>query len=221
MENTNTVDAALPLQELYAGGHYAEFIKKVMDSQETYAPAQYHMLLGSAYAKKGDLAVGRYHLEKAKHLGYQGVDLNNNLAAVKQRLNLNDLASSQSFSDQLTYYSCQVPSELYWSLSLLIMIIALVVMMKNQFKKFTLPAAIIILALLPFAYERTVVKDTHFAVAIEEGSVLEGPSKIFTDKVTLPAGAQVIVGKSVDNWVFIEAPLVYSGWVDRSLLGLY
>ena len=78
-----------------------------------------------------------------------------------------------------------------------------------------------ILAFMPSAYERLVVSQTHFAVSLQEGQVSEGPSKIFSDKVNLPAGAVVVIGKSVDNWVFIKAPLIYSGWVDRSLLGIY
>lgn len=221
MENTTTAGTPVPLQELFAKGQYDQFIKLVMEQQDSYSPAQYHMLLGSAYAKNGSLAVGRYHLEKAKHLGYHGVDLTNNLEAVRERLDVRDLAVSRNWSDQLTYYSCQIPSEVYWSFSLLILLGALVVVMKSHFQKITLPIALAILSIVPLTYERTVVSHVHFAVSLQETAVLEGPSKIFADKTKLPAGAKLIIGKSVDSWVFIEAPLIYSGWVDRTLLGLY
>ena len=221
MENNTTATTVLPLEQLYAQGQYSQFITKVMEAQSQYSPAQYHMMLGSAYAKKGDLAVGRYHLEKAKQLGFHGTDLSNNLAAIKQRLKVQDLSTSKSTSDQFTYYMCRIPRELYWSSSLILGAMALYFILKSNFKRWALCAIILLLATLPTIYERTVVSQTHFAVSLQEGHVSEGPSKIFGDKINLPAGAMVVIGRSVDNWVFIEAPLIYSGWVDRSLLGFY
>lgn len=221
MENTTTAGTPVPLQELFAEGKFDQFIKLVMEQQQNYSPAQYHMLLGSAYAKNGSLAVGRYHLEKAKHLGYHGTDLTNNLEAVKERLDVKDLAASRNWSDQLTDYSCQIPSEIYWSLTVLILLASLVVVVKSRFQKVTVPLVLLVLSLVPLTYERAVVSHVHFAVSLQETAVLEGPSKIFADKIKLPAGAKLIIGKNVDSWVFIEAPLIYSGWVDRSLLGLY
>ncbi len=221
MENTTTATTALPLQELYTQGQYLQFINKVMEAQSQFPPAQYHLLLGTAYAKQGELAVGRYHLEKAKQLGSNTTEVQNNLAAVRQQLGIEDLATSKSAGDQMIYTMSRIPQELYWSASLLLLIVALVVLLKSNFKKMALATVIALLALAPTLYERTVIQATHFAVSLEEASVLEGPSKIFGDKTRIPAGALVVIGRTVDTWVFVKAPLIYSGWVDRSALGLY
>lgn len=221
MENTTTATTALPLQELYTQGHYLQFINKVMEAQSQFPPAQYHMMLGTAYAKQGELAVGRYHLEKAKQLGMNTTEVQNNLLAVKQRLDIEDLATSKSANDQFVYTMSRIPKELYWSSSVLLLIVALVVLLKSNFQKKFFTLAIIVLALIPSIYERSVIENTHFAVVLEESRVLEGPSKLFSDKTQLPAGALLVIGRTVDNWVFVKAPINYSGWVDRSALGLY
>ncbi len=221
MENTTTATTALPLQELYTQGEYLQFINKVMEAQSQFPPAQYHLLLGTAYAKHGDLAVGRYHLEKSLQMGMNTTEVQNNLAAVRQKLGVSDLATSKSASDQFIYTMGRVPKELYWSASILILIVALGILIRSQFKRVAVAAVLVVLATIPTIYERTTISNTHFAVSLEGARILEGPSKIFADKTELPAGALVIIGRSVDNWVFVEAPLIYSGWVDRSALGLY
>lgn len=221
MENTTTATAALPLQELYTQGQYLQFINKVMEAQSQFPPAQYHLLLGTAYAKQGELAVGRYHLEKAKQLGANGTEVQNNLAAVRQQLAIDDLSTSKSAGDQFIYTMGRIPQELYWSASLLLLLLALIVLLKSNFKKVTLAIVLALLATGPTIYERTVIEGTHFAVSLQESSILEGPSKIFGAKTQIPAGALVIIGRTVDNWVLVKAPLIYSGWVDRSALGLY
>ena len=57
------------------------------------------------------------------------------------------------------------------------------------------------------------------AVVLTDKSLFEGPSNIFDQTGTLPAGLKVTISKERDGWLFIEFPDSYRGWVNKDDLG--
>ena len=208
-------------ESLYTKNDFKGAAQYLLNNKQQMKSGIFHYNLGTVYSKMGDHATARYHLEKAIQEGYVNSASLSNLAYVKGQLNVDDLSTSTSLPDQLINTSINIPVQAYFSLTLFIILVALLCYrFKKMSSKITL-IVVLVLSLVPSIFYATYVKNINYAVALKEVPLYEGPSKIFNEKGKIRPGSKVVLGEFKDGWFFVEFPLSLAGWVNKDQLGLY
>ncbi len=209
------------LETLYLDGKYEQAQNLLLKNKIEFNEGLFHYNLGTLLAKTGKVAAGRYHFEKAKKDGYVDTKNHNNLEFVKNQLQVNDISSSEEFSDQFIDSALALPVSIYISMTLILLIIfSLVIRFKVVMNKY-LRLIFFVLAFSPLAFNQFYLGQKNQAVSLTELKLYEGPSKVYEEKGAVPAGAKLILGRIEKGWVFIERPLDLSGWVKLENLGIF
>ena len=66
----------------------------------------------------------------------------------------------------------------------------------------------------------SIFQNLRQGIALKNTVVLEGPSEIFSPSEEIPAGIKIVVDRSKDGWLFVKAPIRYSGWIKSEDIGL-
>ena len=208
-------------ESLYTKNDFKGAAQYLLNNKQQMKSGIFHYNLGTVYSKMGDHATARYHLEKAIQEGYVNSASLSNLAYVKGQLNVDDLSTSTSLPDQIINTSINIPAQAYFSLTLIVMLIAILCYrFKKMSSKITL-IIVLVLSLIPGIFYATYVKNINYAVALKEVPLYEGPSKIFNEKGKIRPGSKIVLGEFKDGWFFVEFPLSLAGWVNKDQLGLY
>lgn len=207
------------LESLYTQERYTEALELLEKSQDALPLGQFHYNLGTLYLKMNQVGPARYHLETALNEGFVHSALFNNLSYLQQQLNLVDLSRSSSILDRLYNFSLSTPQEIYLLIFLLLILSGCVFFKFFRLRRWAFSLPFFLGATLTAYMYLGVVRTSRVAVALNDAEVLEGPSKLYTQKFQLPAGAKIILGKEADDWFYIERPLHFSGWVKMSDLG--
>jgi len=220
MTNPNISELLKSLEANYTNKEYQQAIDALLKSKKELDPGLFHYNLGTFYAKKGDLAIGRYHLEKSYKIGFINGASQNNIKAVVEKLGVQDITTSSSRVERMIDSSLNFPSQAYFGLTCFFLILILLMV---RFKKIGKSASIFmgIVAFLPTLYFFIFLNNLNHAVALSPVAVFEGPSKVFEKKLDLPAGAKIIFNKRNDDWIFIRYPLFLSGWVNKESMGIF
>lgn len=219
--NTNTNKISRSLETLYLKEDYQKAIDLLIKSKKNYDSNLFDYNLGTLYQKVGKLGHSRYHLEKSIKNGFINSASHNNLEAVKGKLNVQELSSSERISDNFLSMSAAIPSNMYLTISMLLgLFLILIIFVKKIKLSFLRVLFLIILLISPILYSEYYLSRFKFAVVLKETKAKEGPSKVFTDTVTLREGAKVIIGNKNSDWYFIEAPSSLVGWVYKDYLGI-
>jgi hypothetical protein len=225
MENSNTTKIAKSpealFQELYLKQDYKSAINAIIQNKQQFKSSIFHYNLGTAYAKLGDLGPARYHLEKAILQGMNGSAALNNLNYVKSKIENEDLSNSTALSDQFINYSLNIPIEGYWSITLILMLIVLLIIKIKKMTNKYLLFFLFILSLTPILFSNFYLNKVNTAVVMKEISIYEGPSKIFQEKGKIKAGSKVVLGEFKEGWFFIKYPLPLAGWISKENLGIF
>ncbi len=221
MADFNTNEILKSLESLYLKRNYEEASTLLIKNRSEFEPGFFHYNLGTIYTKWGNLAAGRYHLEKSIKSGYVNSASLNNVQYIKEKLAVDDLASSKELHDQWMNTTLDLPMGLYISFALLMFVI--VAGMKKFGKQLQVPvmALLLVVGVAPLLYKVTYLNKVNYAILLEEGVLREGPSRIFDQKAALNAGTKVIITKYDNGWYFISNPVHLSGWVERKNLGIY
>jgi hypothetical protein len=221
MADFNTDEILKSLEELYLKKNYEEASTLLIKNKSDLDTGLFHYNLGTVYAKWGNLAAGRYHIEKSIKSGFvNSASLNNN-QFIKEQLALDDLNTSKSLNDQWMDFSLALPLGAYFLFALTLSLIAVGWKKFNKDVNSYVLAFLLILGVAPLTYKLTVVDKVNYAVLLEEGAVREGPSRIFDQKAALNPGTKVIITKYDNGWYFISNPIHLSGWIERKNLGIY
>lgn len=183
-------------------------------NKEEFSKELFHYNYGTVLYKLENYPAARYHFEIAKKNGLNNTELNNNLAVVKQELYTEQL---DSFKSQFLYKATSFNTQQYLSLTLLFLILGLV--FYKSYKKVFIVPLFLILSLLPIGFKLGYVDKLNPAICLEESTIYEGPSEIFSSYGQLPAGMKVIIDKRDRGWSLIKSPENMTGWVRSKDLG--
>ena len=224
MENTNTnqkiKSSDASFAELYAKKDFKGAIDYLLHNKQQFSSGTFHYNLGTTYAKLGDLGAARFHLEKAREVGVYHSAMVNNLNYVEAKIDAEDLSNSTSIADKVIDYSLHIPASGYFSISLVLVVLALFIFMKNKLKNSIKVWIILLLCFLPTLYSQLYLHSLNQAVSLKDTVIYEGPSKIFHEKGKLKPGAKVLLGEFKDGWFFVKYPVSLSGWVSKENLGI-
>lgn len=220
MENSNTTEMMKSLEASYLKKDYKAAIDSLIANKELLQSGIFHYNLGTLYAKSGNFPAARYQFEKSIEEGFQRKEVYKNLDFVIQKQNLDDLSASNSFVDKTIALQYRWSNSLFISISLCLVIFALLKMKKNGLKTIA-PYLFLLLAILPLAWNWGVLKQSKMGIVLIKTEVREGPSKIFEVNKDLEPGMQIVLGEIQNNWVHIIRPEHLAGWADLNAIGVY
>ena len=221
MNDTNTIEILKSLQELYLSKDYSGAAKLLIKNKLKLDPGLFHYNLGTVHSKMGNLAAGRYHLEKSLKNNFVNSKVLNNLNFVEQSLSVQDLSTSKNFYDRTIDSSLKFSGTSYLAVTLIFLVAVTICFKKKILVNRWFIGIFLALAITPISYHQFYLKNIKHAILLSDGEVREGPSGVFTTKMSIQAGSKVIVGEFEPGWVFIKYPLELSGWIKRTSLGLY
>ena len=207
------------LESLYTRGDFEAARKLLIERQDKFPEGLFHYNLGTLYAREGNLALGRYHLEKALAKNFANKMLFNNLGTVKEELNVLELGRSENLSERVIDGSLSFPPGFWLSLTLSLLLTLIVLVKKRMLRGIVLLGISLLLALLPFSYSQLYLHRMRYAVVLQDTEIHEGPSHIYSSTGIVRGGSKIVVGKSNNNRYFIAYPRILSGWIHRDYLG--
>jgi hypothetical protein len=221
MENTNTSDLAKSLEDAYVKADWPNAIKMLLEHKESFQEGNYYYNLGTIYAKQGNLAAARYHLEKSIKTGGEEFKAFSNLQLIKEKLNVPELETSPLLYERAISFSMATPVALYLSLTLLLSMAVLFLIKFKKIKKIRLMILAFAVALVPYCGAKFWLSKKNFAIAFQDTPIRVGPSEIYESLGVLKAGSKVIVDSLNNDHFWIKHPQQLSGWVKKENLGLY
>lgn len=204
------------LEPLYLEGKWNELIDSLNNMKAQLPTGLYHYNLGTALVGRGDVGAGRYHLEKAMQEGFYNNLAINNINTIKQGL-------PQVYESKLNQYywkAVEVPKDIYYGSSLILLSALLIYIFKKRTITKLRLFTFLVLLTIPSMFAFFGISNLEQAITLTEIAVHEGPSKIYKQKNSIVPGMKIIVEKKGDNWFFVKYPEVYTGWVDKEMLGL-
>ncbi len=208
-------------QELYLKKDYKGAVSYLLQNKQHLSSGIFHYNLGTVYAKMSDFPAARFHMEKALKEGYVNSSSLNNLSYIKSQLQVDDLSSSSSMPDQIMNSALAIPSSLYMSFSLILLIAGLIMAKSGLIKRKLSQGIGVIIILFPLCFSLFYVNKINHAIAFKEAILYEGPSKIFSEKGKISAGSKIILGEFKEGWFYVKFPISLAGWVSKDQLGLY
>jgi tetratricopeptide (TPR) repeat protein len=216
-----TTPTAKSLEDTYLGGQYDQAIRMLLEAKDQYPRGQFHYNLGTMHAKQGDLPVARFHLEKSIRLGFTNPHSWHNLEHVREKLEVDDLSTSEGMVDKGMEHLLALSGSGMWCISLVLMVVAVYVAKKKWVEGRARLVLLAVLALAPGLGSELALRPMRMGVALKDAQVHEGPSAIYQSKTELKAGSKFIIGQVKDGWSFIARPISISGWVNNQDLGIY
>ena len=207
-------------EELYIKSDFKGAASYLIQNKQHLDSGIFHYNLGTVYSKLNDLPAARFHLEKAIKEGFVNSSSLNNLNYINQKLQVDDLSTSNNFYDQCINTALSMPASAYLSFSLIIALASVFFLRsKKQLNKMAI-ACTFALFFLPIGIY-FYLSNVNYAIALKDVPVYEGPSKIFHEKGVVHAGSKIVLGEFKEGWFFIKNPISLSGWVSKDQLGLY
>lgn len=220
MKNNNIIDIKKSLDSLYLKKDYKTLIDSLLKHRDDFDPGLFHFNLGTVYAKKNEFAYARYNLEMAQKLGQIDSKSLNNLNYVKHNLNVQDISNSRVILDQAFSVGASIPSQLYYSMSLILVVLLVILWTKNLLKSRVTTLVYSCLSLIPAAIAFFYISQFNYAVNLKTIDLFEGPSKVYEVKRKIDAGSKFLLGEIRGGWYFIDKPLSLSGWIEKKNLGI-
>lgn len=217
----NKTAATNQFETLYLEKKYKDAAQYLMDNSKSFDSGIYNYNLGTVYLKLEDYANARFHFEKAIQEGHVDSALLNNLSYAKVKLDVDDLSSSTLIQDKTMNFFSNVPQVGYLSVTLFLILAGLLLVRFYEIQKKRFLVLFFVFSLIPLFFGKIYVDDMTKAIALNNISLYEGPSKIFSEKGAVKAGSKIILGESKEGWIFIKFPVSLAGWIEKKDLGIY
>ncbi len=220
MNNSNINFSVESLKVLYNKKSYNESIDLLLKNKNIFERDIFHYNLGTLYAQKGELAVARYHLEKAKSIEPRE-NIVKNLNFVRQKLGLENEISVLNKVDQISFMIKETKMEDYVIVGLVFLIIFFISLFKlAKFKK-SICFILLFLSLFSFGVGQFIQKNFSTGIILKDSELRTGPSGIYPARTVLKNGQKVILARNVDGWLKVVAPRALEGWLLQSDVGIY
>ena len=207
------------LKNFYTQGNFEGARELLIERKDTLPEGLFHYNLGTLYAREGNLALGRYHLEKALSKNFANRMLFNNLETVKAKLNVLDLSRSGGFSGKMVDASLSLPPGIWLTFTLFLFLGLIFVIKRKMVQGPILLGVLFVLATTPLVYSQGYLYKMRHAIVLKDAEIHEGPSSIYSGTGVVKGGSKIIVGDSNNKQYFIVYPKTLSGWIHRDDLG--
>ncbi|MDD0854810.1 hypothetical protein HBN50_17005 [Halobacteriovorax sp. GB3] len=219
MENTSTTEVLKSLESLYLKGEFGKALELLIKSKTQFPTAEFHYNMGTVLAKQGDFAAARYNFELAIKNGTFSSAIKNNLEFTKTQLAITDISNSRESWELWLDRSLSVPYEATFSIVLVLLLGLTLLFRFNKIKsKIVYGLVSALLLAIPLCH-MGLHKKFDIAINLKDQEIYEGPSSVYDSIGKLDAGAKIILGQIDKDWVMVEYPLKYAGWVKRETLG--
>ncbi len=208
MENTSKI--INDFNQYYANNELDKAISLIQDNKVIFDSATYHQFLGTSLAKKGDFALARLELEKAKLHGNFDSKINNNIEYIREKLNLVELEETQGFFESLKFSVLNLDGQ--WLLSISLVTLITIMIFYRRLNKY-LTAAVILFTLIFISLNFINFNQQVYCIALSEKKIFEGPSEIFAEANLIPSGTKYYLGERSGDFVFLEFPSKLQGWI--------
>lgn len=163
--------------------------------------------LGIKNYQQSEYAKARLYFEKALLHAENKKELAHNIELVKTKLHLEDIESNQDF---LTT-TLRTPLAFFFTLATFVLLLSVISYLR---KKTTLFYTLSFFLFLLMAGVGFIKSQYYFAINLQEQNIYTGSSMAMPKNGKLPAGLKFIVKKKNENeWIFIESPKDFQGWV--------
>ena len=201
-------------QNLVEKESYDKALGLLLQNKQEFEPGVFYYNKGVLEARREDFVAARVSLEKSIKEGYLHKDLVKNLEMIKNNLGVDYLEQNNDF--QTDFINTTLSFEIYTSLIISsLVLISLHLLFKNIKSLYTTPLILLISA-LPTVFHYY-LKDNYEIVVISEETIMrKGPSKIFEEEDSLPAGMKLTVKKKLGDWTHIVSPSSHQGWIYKA-----
>lgn len=219
MENNSVKVGEESLESLYLKKDFQGAKDYLLKHRDNFNNGQFHYNLGSLDIKLGDYPTARFHLEKALQSGYLHPKVYKNLDAATELLQVSASENDAGYLDRAFFKAKSVPGEAVLCFGLLVLFMLTIAWSRKWLRNKLAMAILTVFALLPIALY-LYLQQLTMGIVLKDGTLREGPSKIYSETLKVPAGHKVILGDKNGNWYFIRSPLKYAGWIELERLGL-
>ena len=204
------------LDKLYVNKDFSAYIEKLLEHKNDINEVVLHYNLGTAYLKMNNIALGRFHLEKAKNFGILDGRVNRNLAYAKSKLTSPDIDKGHSLLENSVNTFVDLNFQYYLFVFLLLLFLLLIWWRKFTQRKIKVLLSILLISSTTFV-PFFLMRNYATAIIITKTSLREGPSKAFEEVgPSLEEGLKVIIGQNDGKWRLIKYPVHLSGWIHDS-----
>lgn len=209
MEDTTIENMLKTVESAFAQQDYLGALKILEKHQNEISPGIWHYNVGTIYGKLGNYPLSRYHLIMADENGLSTKEVISNRNLVEEKLDIARYEKPISWSDYLIKAGMASSHGLLTSLSLLLIIVALLSFWKKQqFKIFSVVLAIGI-AVMGLNWW---IHSWSRSIVLSGQPLHEGPSAIFEAKDEVPVGV-LLVTIEKEGWLQIIYPSRFQGWI--------
>ena len=128
---------------------------------------------------------------------------------------------SEELSAKAVSTALEMPLQMDLLVACVLVFLVLLAKKLKLYSSKTALAVLLILALLPLGFKGIALYGLKEAVVLKETKIYDGPSQIFSDIRTLPAGVKVLLSTENEGWLFIEYPRHLNGWLKAEEVGVY
>ena len=221
MSNPSTEEFFKKLQESYIKSQFSNALDLVVKEGQSIPAGQYNFTLGTLYAKAGQMAASRFHLEKALNNGFVPFEVRKNIDYVQRHLpEASNIEQTMSIPEYVWSKSLDWSISECAGLTLMLLIVLVTAQLLLKSKSTFVFLSCLLIGLVPVSYSVVASKLWSRAIVLNEGPLFEGPSKIFKPGESIPAGLKVVVQRPNQGWAMVISPTSQIGWVPLDQLGV-
>lgn len=212
MEDTTIEDVLKTVEALYAQKNYQEALKTLEANRAEISAGIWHYNVGTVFGKLENWPMARYHLTMADLEGFNSQELSVNKKLAETKLEIAKFEQANSASDYFTKGALEASQGILTTLSLILVIIAIVNMWKKSSYKVLsvlLTSALLVLGLNWWIHSWDKV------IVVNSQAIQEGPSVIFPSRDELPPGVLLVISRK-GEWVKILYPSRFQGWIKNA-----
>lgn len=212
MEDTTIEDVLKTVEALYAQKNYQEALKTLEANRAEISPGIWHYNIGTVFGKLENWPMARYHLTMADLEGLNSREVTVNKKLAETKLEIPKFEKANSASDFFVKGAIEASQGILTTLSLILVIVAIVNMWKKSSYKVLsvlLTSALLVLGLNWW------IQSWDKVIVINSQAIQEGPSVIFPSRDELPPGVMLIISKK-GEWVKILYPSRFQGWIKNA-----
>lgn len=150
-------------------------------------------------------------LEEAKFSGYFSENTVKAIQQIKEELGTLQIESDFSTLEKTLFEVKSMPSDFLPSIGSILLIVMLSCLI---IKRYIIASFVTLIALGTIVLS-VYISQFEVKYNLKDITVYKGPSKIFEAVQIVPAGMKLIFTKTDADWVFIEHPKDFQGWVFR------
>jgi len=162
-----------------------------------------------------NFSYAKLHLERAVKNGFDSKEARKLLTDIDQNLSITRAQEAVTIQDNLIEKTEFLSIDIALIFSL-VLLVGGTLSLKKIYGT-SLKIACLFVTAIPLVWTLYYMTNFTSYIALEERELREGPSKLFEDTFTMPAGIKYVISKRYKNWGYVTYPEKYSGWLKLKL----